>query len=99
MCVEKKTRVLSARYRDKKNEDIRTLSGFEFRVSPSALRILMRKGLSGNPKTKICFKKSYIDKNGLQTKGELAQMVERSIRIREAPGSMPGFSRGIFLSL
>ena len=31
--------------------------------------------------------------------GELAQMVERSIRIREAPGSMPGFSTGIFCRL
>ena len=47
------------------------------------------------PEPKIA-SKSYIDENGLQTKGELAQMVERSIRIREAPGSMPGFSRGIF---
>ena len=47
------------------------------------------------PEPKIA-SKWFIDKNVVQTIGELAQMVERSIRIREAPGSMPGFSTGIF---
>ena len=28
--------------------------------------------------------------------GELAQMVERSLSMREVPGSMPGFSTSIF---
>ena len=31
------------------------------------------------------------------TDGELAQMVERSLSMREVPGSMPGFSIGGFL--
>ena len=31
--------------------------------------------------------------------GELAQMVERSLSMREVPGSMPGFSRSLFFFL
>ena len=31
--------------------------------------------------------------------GELAQMVERSLSMREVPGSMPGFSTSIFFFL
>ena len=31
-----------------------------------------------------------------QTEGELAQMVERSLSMREVPGSIPGFSRLLF---
>ncbi len=31
--------------------------------------------------------------------GELAQMVERSLSMREVPGSMPGFSKENFLFL
>ena len=31
--------------------------------------------------------------------GELAQVVERPIRIRKVPGSMPGFSRVFFFSI
>ena len=34
----------------------------------------------------------YLAENIDSCQGELAQMVERSICIREAPGSMPGFS-------
>ena len=54
-------------------------------------------GMKQMSKTKKIAFKRCIDKNGLQTKGELAQMVERSIRIREARGSIPRFSSWIFL--
>ena len=42
----------------------------------------------------MCLKCDY---NNLppEGNGELAQMVERSIRIREAPGSIPGFSTAV----
>ena len=29
--------------------------------------------------------------------GELAQMVERPLRMREVPGSIPGFSKSLFV--
>ena len=29
--------------------------------------------------------------------GELAQMVERTLRMREVPGSIPGFSKSLFV--
>ena len=38
--------------------------------------------------------------NGKSTEtGELAQMVERSLCMREVPGSMPGFSTSVLLAL
>ena len=53
---------------------------------------------------KLCGKpsgqKPYVDTvvvKFLERQGELAQMVERSIRIREARGSIPRFSSWIFL--
>ena len=92
---EKKSKDLFARYRDGRCSCIRTSTGCELVVSRSALRIPRDK--VETPEPKIASKRC-IDKNVLQTIGELAQMVERSIRIREAPGSMPGFSTGIFLS-
>ena len=33
--------------------------------------------------------------NFLQAIGELAQMVERPLSMREVPGSIPGFSKGM----
>ena len=60
---------LFARYRDKKNAHIRTLSGFQFRVSRPALRIPMPRGLSGNPKTKNRFKRATSTKTVSKRKG------------------------------
>ena len=90
-------RALSARYRVDRQASIRTLSSPEFsRILHNCVYFSLRDSVDVKNQ-KIAFKR-YIVKNCLQTIGELAQMVERSIRIREAPGSMPGFSTEIFLS-
>ena len=41
-----------------------------------------------------CFNVNF--SNCLCTGGELAQMVERPLRMREVPGSIPGFSKFSF---
>ena len=49
-------------------------------------------GVAGNGRVKfgVCYKNN--NSGRLTTAGELAHMVERSLSMREVPGSMPGFS-------
>ena len=49
--------------------------------------------------TQVCCAKQKRLKNRNNVQGGLAQVVERSIRIREAPGSIPGFSNQFFFTI
>ena len=49
--------------------------------------------------TQVCCAKQKRLENRKNVQGGLAQVVERSIRIREAPGSIPGFSKQFFFTI
>ena len=49
--------------------------------------------------TQVCCAKQKRLENRKNVQGGLAQVVERSIRIREAPGSIPGFSNQFFFTI
>ena len=49
--------------------------------------------------TQVCCAKQKSLENRKNVQGGLAQVVERSIRIREAPGSIPGFSNQFFFTI
>ena len=49
--------------------------------------------------TQVCCAKQKRLKNRNNVQGGLAQVVERSIRIREAPGSIPRFSNWLFFTI
>ena len=49
--------------------------------------------------TQVCCAKQKRLKNSINVQGGLAPVVERWIRIREAPGSIPGFSNQFFFTI